>query len=64
MSQASPPAIDRDLRVAMVLDQALTGADILNFHPLRNTATTAIALAGLIRFLEAVHRSPMVADQD
>ncbi|MEK9672134.1 MAG: hypothetical protein VW268_06470 [Rhodospirillaceae bacterium] len=50
--------------MAMVLDQALTGADILNFHPLRNTATTAIALAGLIRFLEAVHRSPMVADQD
>lgn len=38
-------------QVSLVLDRALLAADPVNFHPLRNTATTAISQAGLARFV-------------
>ena len=42
---------DPEQRVTFVLDQALWDADIVNFHPLTNTATTALedATRGLPR---------------
>lgn len=49
-------------RVRFVLDQALADADIVNFHPLTNTATTAVSRDGFRRFLQAVGVTPLVVD--
>ncbi|WP_414631369.1 prolyl-tRNA synthetase associated domain-containing protein [Brevundimonas sp. UBA2416] len=53
---------DPDQRVTFVLDKALWDADIVNFHPLTNTATTALAQAEFRRFLALIGREPMVVD--
>ena len=53
---------DPDQRVTFVLDKALWDADIVNFHPLTNTATTALAQADFRRFLALIGREPMVVD--
>jgi len=45
---------DTDRRVTFVLDRALLAAEPLNFHPLVNTATTAVSAAGFLAFLEAL----------
>ena len=44
---------DTDHRVQFIVDRALMAFDVLNFHPLLNTATTGIAVAGFRRFVEA-----------
>ncbi len=49
-------------RVSFVLDAALAAADPVNFHPLTNTATTAVSQAAFRRFLEAVGVAPLVVD--
>lgn len=48
--------------VNFVLDRALWEADIVNFHPLVNTATTALAQADFRRFLETLQRPEFVVD--
>lgn len=48
-------------RVEVVLDQAMMAHDTLNYHPLVNTMTTAIARADLVRFLEATGHPPRIA---
>lgn len=53
---------DRDRRVRFVLDHTLAAADLLNFHPLTNTATTTIAADGFRRFLAALDIQPIVVD--
>lgn len=50
---------DRDAKVRVVLDEGMLGCDPLNFHPLRNDRTTAIAAADLIRFLAATRHTPL-----
>ncbi|MDP1914409.1 prolyl-tRNA synthetase associated domain-containing protein [Brevundimonas sp.] len=55
---------DPDQRVTFVLDKALWNADIVNFHPLTNTATTALEQADFRRFLSLIGREPMVVDFD
>jgi Ala-tRNA(Pro) deacylase len=45
---------DAGRRVRLVLDAALLAAEPVNFHPLANTATTAISQAGLAAFLAAL----------
>ena len=49
-------------RVTFVLDKALWDADIVNFHPLTNTATTALAQADFRRLLALIGREPVVVD--
>ena len=49
-------------RVRFVLDRALAQAEIVNFHPLTNTATTAVSGEGFRRFLEALGVVPLVVD--
>lgn len=53
---------DPDGLVQVVLDRGLLEEDPLNFHPLVNTRTTAIASADLVRFLEAVGHPPEIID--
>ncbi|WP_372708190.1 prolyl-tRNA synthetase associated domain-containing protein [Brevundimonas sp.] len=53
---------DPDHRVTFVLDRTLWDADIVNFHPLTNTATTAMPQADFRRFLSLIGREPMVVD--
>ncbi len=53
---------DPDQRVTFILDKALWEADIVNFHPLTNTATTALEQAAFRRFLALIGRGPMVVD--
>lgn len=55
---------DRDRRVTFVLDQRLWDADIVNFHPLTNTATTALDQAAFRRVLTLLDREPLVVDFD
>ena len=50
---------DPEHRVTFVLDKALWDADIVNFHPLTNTATTALAQADFRRFLALIGRAPV-----
>ena len=53
---------DRERRVQVVLDRRLFAFDTINCHPMANTATTAIARADLVRFLEATGHPPVIAD--
>ena len=53
---------DVDRRVTFVIDKRLWDADIVNFHPLTNTATTALPQAAFRRFLHAIGREPLVVD--
>jgi Ala-tRNA(Pro) deacylase len=55
-------ANDRGRRVRFVLDRTLAEADIVNFHPLTNTATTGVAAEGFRRFLAAIGVEPLVVD--
>ena len=55
---------DTDRRVTFVLDQRLWEADIVNFHPLTNTATTALDQAAFRRVLTLLDREPLVVDFD
>jgi len=55
-------ANDRERRVRFVLDRILAEADLVNFHPLTNTATTTISQGGFRKFLATVGVEPMVVD--
>jgi Ala-tRNA(Pro) deacylase len=55
---------DVDRRVRFVLDRTLAQADLVNFHPLTNTATTTIGRDGFAKFLAALGIEPMVVDFD
>jgi Ala-tRNA(Pro) deacylase len=53
---------DADRRVRFVLDRTLAEADLVNFHPLANTATTTVTADGFRAFLSAIGVTPMVVD--
>ena len=53
---------DEARRVKLVLDKALLEPEPVNFHPLTNTATTAISQAGLRAFLKALDITAKVVD--
>ena len=50
---------DPDQRVTFILDKALWDADIVNFHPLTNTATTALAQDQFRKALAVMGRAPV-----
>ncbi|HET8727217.1 MAG TPA: prolyl-tRNA synthetase associated domain-containing protein [Alphaproteobacteria bacterium] len=55
---------DRDAAVRVVLDAAMMKYDPLNYHPLVNTATCAIARDDLVKFIEACGHKPQIMDLD
>jgi Ala-tRNA(Pro) deacylase len=55
---------DTQQRATFVLDQRLWDAPIVNFHPLTNTATTALDQADFRRVLALLDREPIVVDFD
>ncbi len=46
--------------VTVVLDAAMMAHEVLNFHPLENTATTSIRRDDFVRFLTAIGHPPAV----
>jgi Ala-tRNA(Pro) deacylase len=55
---------DSARRVSVVLDRAMLEYDPLNYHPLVNDRTTAIAPADLLRFIAACGHAPHILDLD
>ncbi|MBL8835251.1 MAG: prolyl-tRNA synthetase associated domain-containing protein [Alphaproteobacteria bacterium] len=55
---ALAPINDTAGRVTVVLDKWLAGQELVNCHPLTNTATTTLKTRDLIRFLEATGHPP------
>jgi len=53
---------DHDRRVRLVLDKGLFDHALVNFHPLANTATTAVTPEGMMRFLEHLGVQPVIID--
>ena len=52
---------DTSQRVCVVLDQEMLKQTPLNFHPLRNDRTTAIAAEDLLSFVRACGHEPIIA---
>ena len=48
--------------VRVVLERAMLEEDTLNFHPLDNAKTTALAASDLVRFLEAENHEPEIIE--
>lgn len=55
---------DPQSRVRLILDRHLMAYDTINAHPLENTATTNIARADLLRFIEATNHRAAVFTLD
>jgi Ala-tRNA(Pro) deacylase len=51
---------DKDRRVTPVLDAAMMAHEVLNYHPLVNTMTTAIRAEDLVKFVAATGHSPLI----
>ena len=51
---------DTGRRVTVVLDAAMMGQEVLNYHPLDNTMTTTVVRDDLVRFLEATGHPPRI----
>ncbi|MBM3547537.1 MAG: prolyl-tRNA synthetase associated domain-containing protein [Alphaproteobacteria bacterium] len=55
---------DRERKVRVFLDAAMLKEELLNYHPLVNTRTTAIRPADLVRFIEACGHRPATLNLD
>lgn len=53
---------DKDANVQLVIDKTLADAEIVNFHPLLNDATTAISADDMIKFAKATGHEPVIMD--
>jgi Ala-tRNA(Pro) deacylase len=51
---------DKAARTNVILDEAMMRHEKLNFHPLKNDATTTIASADLITFIKACGHAPRI----
>lgn len=54
------PFNDADGRVKVFLDSGLMSHEMVNCHPLINTATTSIASGDLVKFLKATGHDPVI----
>lgn len=53
---------DRECRVRVILDAEIATADLANFHPLSNDATTAIQPDDLLRFIAHCGHESQIVD--
>lgn len=53
---------DQECHVRVILDADIIAADIANFHPLSNDATTAIQPRDLLRFIARCGHEPQILD--
>ncbi|MBY9065989.1 prolyl-tRNA synthetase associated domain-containing protein [Hyphomonas sp. WL0036] len=53
---------DHPARVRFLVDSVLAAADIVNFHPMTNTGTTAISQADFRKFVEATGHTFEIVD--
>ena len=51
---------DQSRRVSVVVDRRLMGYEVINCHPLENTATTSIRRDDLIKFMQACGHAPRI----
>ncbi len=63
-NDAAPENANRAHRVTVVLDKAMLAHDPLNYHPLENDRTTAIAPVDLLRFIAWCGHQPRIVDLD
>lgn len=52
--------IGEDYEVKVVLDAEMMESDLLNYHPLQNTATTTISSKDLLKFMEHCNQKPEI----
>ena len=55
---------DREHVVSVVLDAWMMGQELLNFHPLVNTATATIRAGDLLKFIRACGHEPAIVALD
>jgi len=55
---------DRAGRVRLIVEAGLSQAEVVNCHPLTNTATTSIPAAGLLAFARATGHEPLIVALD
>jgi Ala-tRNA(Pro) deacylase len=51
---------DKDVRTNVILDARMMENDLLNYHPLKNDATTAIRTVDLLSFIRSCGHAPRV----
>jgi Ala-tRNA(Pro) deacylase len=51
---------DKTKRANVILDEAMMNQNPLNFHPLKNDATTSIAVSDLLVFIKACGHNPRI----
>lgn len=51
---------DKDCRVQVVLDKEMMEQELINYHPMTNTATTTITPADLMKFMRATNHEPLI----
>jgi len=51
---------DKSATVKLIIDKTLTEANVVNFHPLLNDATTAISSADMIKFAKATLKTARI----
>lgn len=53
---------DTDLKVQIVLDKSMMTQDLVNYHPMVNTMSTALTPDDLLRFIEWTNHTPSYFD--
>ncbi|MGH1352465.1 MAG: prolyl-tRNA synthetase associated domain-containing protein [Methyloligellaceae bacterium] len=53
---------DPEKKVQLVLDAKMMEEELLNFHPLENTATTSISNKNFMKFIKAVGHEPIICE--
>lgn len=53
---------DHARHITVVLDSDMVKAGALNFHPLRNTASTTLNAEDLVKFVKSLSYAPLIAD--
>ena len=52
---------DTDIQVQVVLDETMMANEVLNYHPLKNDATTSISSQDLLKFIQSCGHAAQIA---